>query len=74
MTDFAFAEGDLVRIDKKVPGIVQSINMTRGETTLWTDFGTRTVLSSRLGPSKAGDSVQRVPKEAKPPARKRGQR
>lgn len=74
MTEFVFAEGETVRIDNKTPAIVKEINMTKGETTLWTDRGYRTVLSSRIGPAKPGDSVQRTPEEARVPPRKRGQR
>ncbi len=59
MSDFVYAEGDMVRWRGK-PAKVLLIRLN-GEVDLWTEFGQRTVLSDSIKPGHRGDTVFAVP-------------
>lgn len=73
VTDFTFSVGDKVRIDGRIPGLVQCHRIV-GLIDVWTNCGLRTVSPDRIGPAKKTDTVDRTPPEARAPARRRGQR
>lgn len=65
MTNFTFAEGETVRLDRSIPGRVMRNNLN-GTVELWTEFGQRTVEVERIGPAKKDDKVMAVPEEWRP--------
>lgn len=67
MTDFTYAAGDVVRLDR-VPHRVVAIHLD-GTVTLSGPRGARTVDSLRLSPARKGDVVEAL---SQPPAARRG--